>query len=659
MSKFTKFILAVFGCGILGALIVAIALYGFVEQSLSAITANLSWILGGFAAGAVGGFLIMLMKIADGKQLFKSDKNKNNEKKPTEQFFEGTWLTQKEMDKKYCGCNWNNLHEQKSGIPIRAELTRHGLEINMLQQAWQTLIIGTTGSGKTSAVVIPTIQILSSTKTKPSLVIADPKGELYAKNFNKLTKEGYEIRVFNVRDPFKSTRWNPMESAYNDFQRSLNLRNEVKVHRGDNPADTPGLKIISDTYNNEWFEFDGIAYPTREAIEVELKAKAQQLENAAHETLEDLAMVLCPDAPNANDPQWTRGARDFINGVMLAMLEDSADPRLGMTKEKFNFFNLYTICGIRDSGKKQYQTLQDYFNSRPPLSAALKKASPIINNADVTTSGFMGIVSTSLASFADDGMCYLTSASELVLDNLADKPTALFIKTPDEKENKHFIATMLITQLYKALVAAAYRNDPQEQTLPRPVYMVLDEFGNLPKFPNLNKIITVGRSRKIMMIMVLQDYGQLNQVYGNDVAKIVRGNCNIHIFLGTQDQETKEEFSKRCGQTYVEVENISESKGKDNNNSKTTSKSKVSRPLITTEELGLLKMGEMIVSVYGDRPMRTTFTQYFKAPQYDNSFVEEPYAPSKYFDKEKAYYDIKKVNSMFQEKDFDDSDFDF
>lgn len=664
MNKFTKFLLAMAVCGALGyGLGFAASYYIIYGQDLNATLTSV-YPLAGIGVGILLGFIIIMFKVADGKEVFKSDGGKKKKTdKPTEQYFDGRWLTQKEMDKKYCGCTWSNLREQRSGIPLRAAVVGGQLHINMLQNEWQTLIIGTTGSGKTSAIIIPTIQILSTTKNKPTLIISDPKGELWTKNVHKLIKEGYDIRVFNIREPYKSTTWNPMEPAFIDFQRAHNLRKEVKVHHGDNPADTPGLKIISETYNTEWFEFDGVAYPTRDSIELELKAKAQQLENSAHETLDDLANVLCPESPNDNDPQWQRGARDFINGVMLAMLEDSLDPRLGMTKERFNLFNLYNICGIRDSGKDQYASLKKYFNNRNKLSPALKKASPIINNAESTTNGYMGIVGQSLTAFADDGLCYLTSSSELVLDNIVDKPTALFIKIPDEKTNKHFIATMLILQLYKTLVAVANKHDPHGQTLPRHVYMVLDEFGNLPKFPDLNKIITVGRSRKIVMIMAVQDYNQLNNIYGNDIAKIVRSNCNIQIYLGTKDPETTKEFSELCGQTVVEVENKSESKGKgkDSSSSTTTSKQKVSRALITPEELRLLESGEMIISVYGDRPIRTNFTPYYKAGQfYDTTLTEDPYAPSKYFDKVNIHYDIEKRNNIVYKNDFDDdSDFDF
>ena len=57
--------------------------------------------------------------------------------------------------------------------------------------------------------------------------------------------------------------------------------------------------------------------------------------------LNDLISVICP-VESKDDPVWEKGARSLIMATCLAMLEDSADPKLNMTKEKFNFFNINT-----------------------------------------------------------------------------------------------------------------------------------------------------------------------------------------------------------------------------------------------------------------------------------------------------------------------------
>ncbi len=653
MSKFMKYVLLFIGFAILsfGLSCVVGSLIQFGEITVNGILGGYSWSF--FAVFMLGFILYILIKAADGKTIFK-DSKKKGDKKPKEQFFDSEWLTETELDKKYDGCFFRDLHLHKDGVPIRAKYTGNGVKVNLLHEVWHTMIVGTTGSGKTAGYISPTIQILASTKTKPSLVIMDVKGELYQKHAHKLMAEGYNIVTFDLRNPFSSTRWNPMYKAYKNYQRAMNIRREVKVHRNENPADC-NLKVISNVYNNEWYEFEGIAHPNRESIENQLTATKKSLIDSAYEDLSDIAMALCPVAEGTNDASWQQGAKDFILGTMLAMLEDSADPRLGMTAEKYNFFNLYQICNTKDPDPdKQFGTLQKYFQGRDQLSSATKLAGPIVNNSPITARSFFGMIANAVNVFADSGVCFATSADEIDFTTFADKPTALFIKVPDEKETRHPIAQMCILQMYKTLVdVASHRPD---LTLPRHVYFILDEFANMPKIPRFESIVTVGRSRGIALMLVVQSYRQVEIKYGEAAADVIKSNCNVHVYLGTEDQKTKEEFSTRCGQTSVEAKSTSESKSKQDT-TKSTNVQKVSRALITPDELGYLKQGEMIVSMFKEKALKSEFTFYYKAGNvYDLTPVSEGYVAPRFLDEHKIFYDIKQRNKIVLNS-FDDFDF--
>ena len=136
---------------------------------------------------------------------------------------------------------------------------------------------------------------------------------------------------------------------------------------------------------------------------------------------------------------------------------------------------------------------------------------------------------------ADGGIAALTSENEIEFMDFDEKPNVLFFKIPDEKENRYKLVTLFITQMYKALVEKATRNKvlgkTENQELLRNVYFMMDEFGNLPKLYNMDKIVTIGRSRHIFMIPVIQDFNQLDDRYGKEVAATVRSNCNIQIFI--------------------------------------------------------------------------------------------------------------------------------
>lgn len=89
------------------------------------------------------------------------------------------------------------------------------------------------------------------------------------------------------------------------------------------------------------------------------------------------------------------------------------------------------------------------------------------------------------------------------------------------------------TQMYKELVEKANLNLRRNQTetaiLKRNTYFVLDEFANLPKFENIEGMVTVARSRGIRFLFVLQSYSQLTAKYGRDVGDIIKTNCKVYV----------------------------------------------------------------------------------------------------------------------------------
>lgn len=610
-------------------------------------------------------FLLSLNKIGKG-DLSKNEeptagKNKYGEK--LDQFYSARWVTDKELktNPKFRFCKYSGLKTRSDdGIPVRAELVHGETEVNMVKPI-HTIVIGTTGSGKTTMFVDPTIQILSETKSKPSMVISDPKGELYNHNLLKLQKCGYDVKCIDLREPDKSARWNPIERAFDAYQRAHKLHEEVKQVKGKKPSEMPKVLTIPNVvYGEEWYLFDGVAYPNLDLLKQDMLAMKDKLINVAMEDITDITETLCPIT--GNEPSWPRGAQGLIRGIMIAMLEDSLIPELHMTKDRFNFYNLYKISSLRDPGNDNIVTLRNYFQGRAVTSMATDLAATVVNNAAQTSKGYLGHVTGALQTFSDTGICYLTSGTDIDFSTFSDKPTALFIKIPDEKDTRHAIANIFITQLYKMLIERANvqaKKTGGEPELPRNVYFLLDEFGNLPKIEKLKSFITAGRSRKIFLALVIQDYTQLNSIYGEQDAATIRNNCNIHIFIGTKDAKTREEFSKNCGNTAIVIENKSKSvntgtnpmqdEGSGGNIQK--SKQNVQRPLIDPNELDHLQPYQVVVNMFGEFSMKTYFTPTYKNPQYSLKKPPIQYIPSKYLDQEKVYYDIKKRNAFMLKSD--------
>lgn len=564
------------------------------------------------------------------------------------QYYDAKWVSEKDLltKSKYKFNTWQTLQKVKdSGIVIRNVVKKNKLQINMYKPI-HTLIIGTTGSGKTTLIIDPAIRILSRTAEKPCLVITDPKGELYIKHSKQLRQSGYRLMVLDLREPFASTRWNPMGNAYEQYHKAKNLERKVKIHNSGRPSQFHLKETPSYKGQSIWYEYEGSAFGEKPALVNLLKVKKQELVDAAENELREIAVNIVP-IENKSEPSWEMGAQDLLFGLMIAMLEDSVVPEYHMTKEKFNFYNLAKIATTRDDDPDNpYGTLRDYCGGRDKFSKVGSLTSTAINNAPGTTKSYMGILYSRVSVFQDSGICFATSQSDMKFDDFVDKPTALFIKVPDEKESRHCIATMCISQIYKKLIEIASKTS--ELKLKRKVYFLLDEFANLPKIEKMDSIITVARSRDIFFELVVQSYSQLDNKYGKEIADTIRGNCNIQIYLGTDDQKTKEDFSKMCGEISLEIKNTSTSKAekKDGGTSTTTSAQMVTRPLIGPYELGQLPYGTAIVKIFQNDPIKTEFTPYYNTPEFDKSKMGEEYIEVKPFDEAKIFYDIRERNKL-------------
>ena len=264
----------------------------------------------------------------------------------------------------------------------------------------------------------------------------------------------------------------------------------------------------------------------------------------------------------------------------------------------------------------------------------------------------MSIAFDKLSMFNDEGLCALTSATDIEPMSIATKPVALFLKIPDEKDTRHALAAVFILSIYKALIKFA--SSREDLSLPRNVYFLLDEFGNMPKIDKFDKMITVGRSRKIWFNMVVQSFAQLNNVYGNTVADIIKSNCGLKMFIGSNDIETCEEFSKLCGNMSVRTSSVSSSTGKNATGDISISSQIQTRPVIYPSELQKLNnkkdTGNAIIVTFGNYPLKTKFTPSYKCPLYKFGSMDLSDVRANAFFGNEVFYDLDERNYRILEE---------
>ena len=553
------------------------------------------------------------------------------------------FLTDRERDDYFPGYTYEKLAEvKKDGIPVRAIVDKKGkMHINFLPGA-HSLVIGATGSGKTTTFINPMIQLLGATAAGSSMIMTDPKGELFSLHSKFLKSRGYNVLLLDLRDTYTSSRWNPLGGIWDMYQEFLAAGDGIRLHR-DNMADYPNLRQMDGPAEKDevWAEWRGKAYADVSHCQDDVAVTKQQIYDEMYEDLNDLISVICP-IENEKDPLWEKGARSIIMATCLAMLEDSADPELGMTKEKFNFFNLNKAL---TNSENEFAALKKYFEGRDPLSQAVTLSRQVLSAADTTMSSYMSITFDKLNMFNDRGLCGLTSATDIRAEEFAEKPTALFMRIPDEKDTRHGLAAVFILCMYKALIKVASARE--DLSLPRNVYFILDEFGNMPKIEKFDKMITVGRSRKIWFNMVVQSYSQLNNVYGEKVADIVKSNCGMKMFIGSNDIGTCKEFSELCGNMTVRTSSTSASMGAKEGDYSVSNQTQV-RPLIYPSELQKLNnkesTGNAIIVTLGNYPLMTKYTPSYLCKYYKMGQMDLGELRSNMFRADEVFYDLTARN---------------
>lgn len=499
------------------------------------------------------------------------------------------WLTTKKLKKlkEFNVTNWNGAKEAQDGIVIGAEKKGKDVELITTSQL-HALIVGTTGSGKTTGFVDQNISVLARSKGKPSLVISDPKKELYEKHAKMLEKEGYKISVLDLREPYSSERWNPMN---------------VLIRR---------IRLIKDLENHLEHK-DGKYYGAGEVFLSyrDARTRVQELRDEIFENAMDLVYTLCP-VQNRDQPTWEEGARNLIFGLVLAFCEDCINGK--MEEKQLLLFNVYH--NITKYCSEDTTALRTYLlEGRNEFSKVRGLVNTVLITSDKTLTSYLSEVNSYMQQLSDDGILSLTSKNDLDIVNMDEEPNAVFIIVPDERFTRHRFVTLFITQMYKELVEKANLNLRREQTdsaiLKRNTYFVLDEFGNLPKFENIEGMVTVARSRGIRFLFVLQSFSQLTAKYGREIGDIIKTNCNVKIFIGSDDADTRKEFSELCGQK--KIKNFSVNTNAENPASSNTGAS--NQPLITVgmlERLNGDKKGDAIVSVRGYEPIWTVFTPSYQ-----------------------------------------------
>ena len=388
------------------------------------------------------------------------------------------WATDAEFKKGLEIVNIKDEHIDAAGIALHSKKGKMWVD----NGEDHYLVMGATGSGKSVIVAKPMIKLLA--KHGESMILTDPKGELYEETAELLKANDYNIITLNFRDPQRGNAWNPMSLPY-------------KLYKEGN---------------------------TDKAIEL----------------LDDLALNILYEEKSSGDPFWEKTAADYFTGLALGLFEDGTPEQINV-----NSVNLMSSLGEERFGGPNNNYAKEYFNSKDPSKAAYINASGTVFTADETKQGIIATFKQKMKLFSErENLSEMLSYSDFDMREIGRKKTVVFLIVQDEKKTLHPLATIFIKQCYETLIDVAQESGGK---LPFRTNFILDEFANMPPLKDVTTMVTAARSRLIRFTFIIQNFAQLTQVYGKENGDTIRGNCNL-LYLISSEIAALEEISKMCGE---------------------------------------------------------------------------------------------------------------
>ena len=147
-----------------------------------------------------------------------------------------------------------------------------------------------------------------------------------------------------------------------------------------------------------------------------------------------------------------------------------------------------------------------------------------------------------------------------------------------------------------------------------PTFFICDEFANIGKIPDFDKKISTSRSRGISFSVILQNLDQLEAVYEKSYETIM-GNCDTHVFLGSNSYKTVEYFSKALGEKTITRDSRSINRDKQYHRQGYNDSDQVmARALMTPDELRRMDNDDCIIYEKGIKPVKAKKYYYFESP---------------------------------------------
>lgn len=290
------------------------------------------------------------------------------------------WGTPSALARKYADRN-------KAQNILLTKNTKIGLDGKKHRRNLNIMVVGGSGAGKTRFYAKPNIM-----QANTSFVVLDPKGEILRDTGNLLKSKGYEVRVLDLINTYRSHGYNPF--AY--------LRDEKDV-----------LKLVSNLVRNT-----------------------------------------TPKGASSNDPFWERAETALLEALILYLIFE-APPEEQNFPMVMEMINAAEVREEDEGYESVLDELFSRLEFRDPDHLAVKQYHIFKLAAGKTAKSILISLGVRLEKFNLPQIASVVMHDELDLPSLGEKKVALFAVIPDNDSSLNYIIGMMYTQLFQELYYSA------------------------------------------------------------------------------------------------------------------------------------------------------------------------------------------------------------
>ena len=356
-----------------------------------------------------------------------------------------------------------------------------------------------------------------------------------------------------------------------------------------------------------------------------------------------------PDAQKG-DPFWDDGCALYLQSLFYFVWGLSVeDKKLLFYEAHLNWESVYETKTLNqvtrltqlesskiksdsddDDDSTQLSLLMDQLEKMHPDHPAVRDYKKLKEGAPETVASILLILNGKFKFFYSSSIQRIFEADDMNLWELGtgwhrDEKTkvALFLVLSENDSSYNFLGNMLYQQLFDELLREADQN--YHGRLPIRVECWMDEFANGLRPERFENLITTLRSRNIAVMLFLQSISQLQTMYKGDGWKVFMDSCAVFLFLGSGRGalDTQETISKMLGNATIEKTSGSVSYGQNGSNS--TSFDRMQRALMEANEVAQMDKDSCIIFPFSSKPIIDKKYKPFHDPSYIKSKEYGPY----------------------------------